>query len=218
MSIRENQKRWAIYKKQLSDGEVEPLSSKMARNMGQGFGLLGSSGEQLKGSLMNDVIDEVIKQLKNEEQELERLTMKAMESQGIKKTKKQLAVFKGKYPDMENKLFELGMIFLDAARRGNADKVKEIEKTGFPVNFKDPIHGMTALHYAASSSAKEVVRELVNSKKCDYLLRDQKGRTALDLSYEFGRHRSVERLLLNKTIGQAKQHGMSISDLACGNY
>lgn len=63
--------------------------------------------------------------------------------------------------------------------------------------------GMTALHHAAALGARGCVRVLVACGKCDYLLKDDRGRYASDLAAEWARDYAVARLLRKKQRHQA---------------
>ncbi|MNZ11889.1 Ankyrin repeats (3 copies) [compost metagenome] len=76
--------------------------------------------------------------------------------------------------------------------------------SGTGVNARDKF-GMTALHYAAAMGFRPCIRLLVNSGKCDYLIKDNKGRLASDLAYEWGRDAAVGLLLQKKEVRQAHE-------------
>ncbi|MCY1464084.1 hypothetical protein D9M71_820610 [compost metagenome] len=68
---------------------------------------------------------------------------------------------------------------------------------------------MTALHYAAATGFRPCIRLLVNSGKCDYLIKDNKGRLASELAYEWGRDYAVGLLLQKKEARQAYQESLA---------
>lgn len=68
---------------------------------------------------------------------------------------------------------------------------------------------MTALHYAAATGFRPCVRMLVNSGLCNYLLKDNKGRLASELAYEWGKDYAVGLLLQKKEVRQAYEESQS---------
>jgi hypothetical protein len=78
---------------------------------------------------------------------------------------------------------------------------------GADVNVPDH-NGMTALHHAAARGARPCIRLLVASGKCDYLLRDGRGRYAFELAIEWARDYAVARLLMTKQVQQADRQGV----------
>ena len=75
------------------------------------------------------------------------------------------------------------------------------------VNAQDE-DGMTALHHAAALGARPCIRLLVATGKCNYLLRDNKGRYAFELAAEWARDYAVARLLSRKQAQQASAQGV----------
>lgn len=78
---------------------------------------------------------------------------------------------------------------------------------GVDVNAQDD-EGMTPLHHAAALGARSCLRLLVNSGKCDYLIKDKYGRYASELAIEWGRDAAVARLLAKKQVEQACRQGV----------
>ncbi|MGG6351650.1 ankyrin repeat domain-containing protein [Pseudomonas putida] len=99
-------------------------------------------------------------------------------------------------------------LFINNAKIGNFWSVGLHIKSGTDVNAQDRF-GMTALHYAAATGFRPCIRLLVNSGKCNYLIKDNKGRLASDLAYEWGRDYAVGLLLQKKEARQAYQEGRS---------
>jgi len=101
--------------------------------------------------------------------------------------------------------------FLKVAERGNYLRVVAFIDEGFPVNYQDRRYLQTALHVGAASDARDVVRTLIESEKCDYLVRDNKGRLASELAYLYGRDPALARLLGNKERKQAEAQGIKLT-------
>lgn len=86
---------------------------------------------------------------------------------------------------------------------------KEIDVGGQPINVNvQDESGMTALHHAAALGARPCIRLLVATGKCNYLLRDNKGRYAFELAAEWARDYAVARLLAKKQAQQAAAQGV----------
>lgn len=94
--------------------------------------------------------------------------------------------------------------FFQKVKAGDVREVELDLLLGIDVNARDKF-GMTALHYAAAMGFRPCVRLLVNSGKCDYLIKDNKGRLASDLAYEWGKDNAVGILLQKKEVRQAYQ-------------
>lgn len=92
--------------------------------------------------------------------------------------------------------------FICNAKAGKVWDVERAIQSGIDVNAQDKF-GMTALHYAAATGFRPCIRLLVNSRRCDYLLKDNKGRLASELAYEWGRDFAVGLLLQKKEVRQA---------------
>src|SRR5690606_36597763 len=102
-----------------------------------------------------------------------------------------------------------GHELLEAARQGAEVTVRRFAgEDGAPVNFQDPRTGATALHYAAAFRARPVLRALIKSGKCDFLIRVRKGRLAWELASNAD-DPAVARLLLMKTARPARERGLS---------
>lgn len=98
--------------------------------------------------------------------------------------------------------------FIREVKVGKVSSVERSIQLGINVNAQDKF-GMTALHYAAATGFRPCIRLLVNSGKCDYLLKDNKGRLASDLAYEWGRDYAVGLLLQKKEARRAYEEGHS---------
>ena len=105
----------------------------------------------------------------------------------------------------------LGRDFLKAAERGNAPVVGAYIEEGFPVNFQDRQTQETALHISAGTSARKVLRVLLDCGLCNFLLRDKGGRLASELAYLFGHDPAAARLLGTKERKQAEAQGITLA-------
>jgi len=90
-----------------------------------------------------------------------------------------------------------GREFNEAARDGDADLVRAFMEEGYPFGWSDPRTGETALHAAAGSRARPVVRVLIQHWP-DFLIRDRKGRLASELAYLYGEDPAMAHLLGTK--------------------
>jgi ankyrin repeat protein len=101
--------------------------------------------------------------------------------------------------------------FLESCRLGLTDRVRHALEERIDVNVQDD-EGMTGLHHAAAHGARPCIRLLVNSGKCDYLIKDKYGRYASELAIEWGRDYAVARLLTKKQVQQAHRQGVPAFD------
>lgn len=82
---------------------------------------------------------------------------------------------------------------------------------GFGVNEQDKNTGETALHIAAACRAHKVLKVLLETEKCDFLLRDKKGRLASEMAYLHGNDPAVARLLGIKERKQGDAQGIKVT-------
>lgn len=101
--------------------------------------------------------------------------------------------------------------FLIATERGNPDTLRIYLDAGIDVNYQDPKTGQTALHVLAAAQARQAIRVLLASGKCDFLIRDKRGRLASELAYMFGEDPALARLLGNKERKQAEAQGIKLT-------
>ena len=110
----------------------------------------------------------------------------------------------------EQKIFKLGLRWLDAAEKNNVVLIKTLIKDGFPVNFQHPDYKETALHIAAAGNCREIIDLLISTGECDYLLRDARGKLAWNNAEFFGRNEATSTLLLGHTKAQANIEGIDL--------
>lgn len=101
--------------------------------------------------------------------------------------------------------------FLRAAEDGDEKTLQKLIGEGVAVNTRDPATGGTALHYAAAHAARPALRVLVNSGRCDFMVRDKKGRLASELAGVYGRDPAMARLLLRKEVEQARTQRLQVT-------
>lgn len=121
----------------------------------------------------------------------------------IEKNEYQIDRFKLKpASDGEVELFKLGLILIEAAKYNDTPVLKEYLDHDFPINFQDPRSKTTALHRSLPS-AYTFAQMLIESDKCDLLLKDNSGRLAYDVAYEHCYDIDLAEELEEKTIKQA---------------
>lgn len=101
--------------------------------------------------------------------------------------------------------------FLQAAEQGNARKLAALLDQRFLVNYQDPETGEAALHIAAACRARKVIRVLINTRECNFLLRDRQGRLASELAYLYGDDPVLARFLGIKEERQARAQGIGVT-------
>ena len=112
-------------------------------------------------------------------------------------------------PKTEKRISTVASEFLIAQVKAcNADLLQGLIDEGADVNFQDG-HGMTALHHAAARGARPCIRALVNSGKCDYLIKDNENRYAYEIAIEWAKDYAVGRLLAKKQKQQALNEGVA---------
>ncbi|MAY36683.1 MAG: hypothetical protein CMN84_11350 [Spongiibacteraceae bacterium] len=101
--------------------------------------------------------------------------------------------------------------FFAAVERGDAITVLAYIRIGYDINIRRERLDDTALHIAAARDAKDVLKLLIESRQCDFLMRDNRGRLASEMAYLFGGNPAVARLLGNKERKQGKVQGVSVT-------
>jgi hypothetical protein len=104
-----------------------------------------------------------------------------------------------------------GEEYLLAARRGDAHFFELYLSFGMPVNYQHPKTGETALHIAASRRARHIIRAILKTGKCDFLVRDNQGRLASEMAHLYGRDPAVTRLLGLKERKQGEAQGITVT-------
>jgi len=97
--------------------------------------------------------------------------------------------------EKERLLLILGREFLQAAARGNVEKLRTFIDEGFSINYQSPENGLTALHRAAAAGARGTVLVLLKAGKCDHLIKDRQNRFASEHAFIFGDDEAMSRLL-----------------------
>lgn len=108
-------------------------------------------------------------------------------------------------------LTEIGLEFLSACERGNPETLKIFIEAGMDVNYQHPFTGQTALHIASAAQARAVIRILLTVDRCDFLIRDTKGRLPSEMAYLYGEDPALARLLGNKERKQAEAQGIKLT-------
>lgn len=110
----------------------------------------------------------------------------------------------------ERRIFELGMALLEATKTARLNEMKELIDAGVPMNFQHPVNEQTALHIVASGGSMGLVEILVNTNKCDYLIRDKLGKQPWNNADFFNPDPEIKELILAKTKEQAAQEGVNL--------
>lgn len=114
-------------------------------------------------------------------------------------------------PDAPPSAFEANV--LNAARNGHALLVWALLEDAKEANLEWNVNaqdgeGMTILHHAAAHGLRTSIRMLVNTGRCDYLIKDNYGRYASELAIEWAGAYSIARLLSKKQVEQAHRLGV----------
>lgn len=119
--------------------------------------------------------------------------------------------FSGQSEEHQFEVQLLGRHFLHAAANGFAKRIEPYLEHGMPVNFQESSTGQTALHVAASSRARKIVKRLVATGEVDFLIRDRQGRLASEHANLFGRDPVLARYLGIKERKQADAQGIRLT-------
>lgn len=110
----------------------------------------------------------------------------------------------------EEKIFELGMEFLDTVNTGNFDRCMELLNSGVPVNFQHPRTRETALHIAAGNTGWAWIKALNEHKDINFLIRDRQGKLPWDNANFFALDPKLADYLAEKTRAQAARDGVDL--------
>jgi len=104
----------------------------------------------------------------------------------------------------ERDLFEICIAFTGMHWTDPGFTLDEYIDAGLPINFKNPLTGRTLLHNAAASTVTQIAQTLIETGKCDYLIRNNSEKLAYDLSFELGHDLALCKQLLDLTLEQAR--------------
>ncbi len=110
--------------------------------------------------------------------------------------------------DDEQRVFALGLQWLEAAEVGHIEHIRELIDSGFPVNFQHPETKDTALHRAAGCNLEGIVDLLLAHPDIDVLIRDERGKTAWDNARFFTLNDAMADRLLERIRVQAESEGL----------
>ena len=105
----------------------------------------------------------------------------------------------------------LAATFLEAADEGDDELVTDFISAGFPLDVTEPGTGQTALHIVAACGARRAVMMLIQSRRVDFLIRDDEGRLASEMAGVFGDDPAMARLLRIKERKQAQAQGVALT-------
>lgn len=231
-----SEKYWRIHIDRVLKREIKSLlaltldllsDSKPKRRRGLGFvaSYEGNGSSELEKILIDELTDFVYGKTTKKDQvmddfneiaEIDRMISelkeftKDMSTYHVDLKKQKLQRIMAPKTEREKELFNLGLILIESAFYGDAGVAKKYIDEGFPINFQHPISKKNILHIAAMRSAERLVDVLVDSKKCDYLLRDNQGSLAVDLSYYHGTSFEIHETLKQKTEEQIKKQGLDL--------
>lgn len=114
----------------------------------------------------------------------------------------------------ERELLKLGLVLLESAKYGDRNTLREYLNCDFPVNFQHPLTGTTALHNAMRGNKAEYAKMLMDSGRCDYLLRTN---VTEDLACDDAYYNCTNLVLSDRldieTMKQARERGVEIETL-----
>ena len=101
--------------------------------------------------------------------------------------------------------------FFRAAEKGDHVALLAFLMAGFDPNLKRPRWHDTVLHIVATRGTRNAIRVLVESDRCDYLIRDHQGDLASKIAFLYGRNPAIARLLAIKERKQAEEQGVALT-------
>ena len=105
--------------------------------------------------------------------------------------------------------------FFAAAMNGDACVIKSYLESNWDANLQDSETGLTALHYAASCGAEEVVDILLSNDTTDVLLKDKKGRLPSEMAFLIAKNDSLGDRLIEVEAETRHKRGLTFrSDLS----
>lgn len=111
-------------------------------------------------------------------------------------------------------MLKLGLVLLESAKYGDQGTLRQYLNCNFPVNFQHPLTGCTALHEAMQCDQSEYAEILMDSGRCNYLLRTNVTEDlACDYSYKNCMDRGLADRLDIETMKQARERGVDIETL-----
>jgi len=114
----------------------------------------------------------------------------------------------------ERELLKLGLVLLESAKYGDQNTLHEYLDCDFPINFQHSLTGRTALHNAMAGDKWEYAEILMDSGRCNYLLRTNvTGDLACDYSYCNCKNSVLADRLDVETMKQAVERGIDIETL-----
>lgn len=120
----------------------------------------------------------------------------------------------GPFAGRERDLLKLGLVLLESAKYGDQDTLREYLDCDFPINFQHPLTGRTALHNAMAGNKWEYAEILMDSGRCDYLLRTN---VTEDLACDYSYYGCTNSVLADRldieTMKQARERGVDIETL-----
>lgn len=104
----------------------------------------------------------------------------------------------------------LDLNFVLSASYGDLRQVKLLIDKGADVNFREPTTGATALHFAASLKARDMINILAKCDGIDFLIKDNEGRLPSALAFEAADDPTIGRYLAKKQAEQARARGIDL--------
>lgn len=119
----------------------------------------------------------------------------------------------GAVSDREQELLKLGLVLLQSSRLNDCGVLDVFLENDFPVNFQHPVTARTALHESMAFDCPDFARKLMDSGKCDYLIRAKSGSLACDLGFENMSDLGLVDHLHDATTQEANKNGLDVTSL-----